>query len=50
MGSLILPPNGPIYLDTSGFIYSVERIEPSRKAVDRRLGRPEKTGLESKSG
>ena len=30
MGSLILPPNGPVYLDTSGFIYSVERIEPYR--------------------
>ena len=28
MGSLILPPNGPVYLDVSGFIYSVERIEP----------------------
>ena len=28
MGSLILPPDGPIYLDASGFIYSVERIEP----------------------
>ena len=28
MGSLILPPNGPVYLDASGFIYSVERIEP----------------------
>ena len=28
MGPLILPSSGPIYLDTSGFIYSVERIEP----------------------
>ena len=28
MGSLILPSNGPVYLDSSGFIYSVERIEP----------------------
>jgi predicted nucleic acid-binding protein len=28
MGTLILPTTGPIYLDTSGFIYSVERIEP----------------------
>ncbi len=28
MGSLLLPPNGPIYLDASGLIYSVERIEP----------------------
>ena len=30
MGPLILPTTGPIYLDTSGFIYSVERIEPYR--------------------
>jgi predicted nucleic acid-binding protein len=28
MGPLILPSTGPIYLDASGFIYSVERIEP----------------------
>ena len=28
MGSLILPASGPVYLDTNGFIYSVERIEP----------------------
>ena len=28
MGSLILPPNGPIYLDASGFICSVKHIEP----------------------
>ena len=28
MGSLTLPPSGPVYLDTSGFIYSVERIPP----------------------
>ena len=28
MGLLTLPPAGPIYLDASGFIYSVERIEP----------------------
>ena len=34
MGSLVLPRNGPIYLDASGFIYSVERIEPPRKAVN----------------
>jgi hypothetical protein len=34
MGSLILPPNGPIYLDASGFIYSVERIEPYRTLLD----------------
>ena len=34
MESLILPPNGPIYLDASGFIYSVERIEPCRTLLD----------------
>ena len=28
MGTLTLPSTGPIYLDASGFIYSVERIEP----------------------
>ncbi|MCY3921242.1 MAG: type II toxin-antitoxin system VapC family toxin [Chloroflexi bacterium] len=28
MGSLILPQSGSIYLDTSAFIYSVERHEP----------------------
>ena len=28
MGQLILPSSGSVYLDTSGFIYSVERIEP----------------------
>jgi hypothetical protein len=28
METLTLPPTGPIYLDASGFIYSVERIEP----------------------
>ena len=28
MGALILPTEGPIYLDTCGFIYSVEHIEP----------------------
>ena len=28
MGSLKLPPEGPVYLDASGFIYSVERIPP----------------------
>ena len=30
MGPLILPSGGPIYLDASAFIYSVERIEPYR--------------------
>ena len=34
MGSLILPPDGPIYLDASGFIYSVERIEPYRTLIE----------------
>ena len=34
MGSLILPPNGPICLDASGFICSVERIEPYRTLLD----------------
>jgi predicted nucleic acid-binding protein len=28
MGSLNLPKAGPVYLDTNGFIYSVERLEP----------------------
>ncbi len=28
MGELILPNTGSIYLDASGFIYSLERIEP----------------------
>ena len=28
MGHLALPDSGPIYLDTSGFIYTVERVEP----------------------
>ncbi len=28
MGSLTLPSNGPVYLDASEFIYSVERIQP----------------------
>nr|VFK15789.1 MAG: PIN domain-containing protein [Candidatus Kentron sp. LPFa]VFK31514.1 MAG: PIN domain-containing protein [Candidatus Kentron sp. LPFa] len=28
MGGLILPKNGPVYLDANCFIYSVERIEP----------------------
>lgn len=28
MGTLTLPTSGPIYLDASGFTYSVERIEP----------------------
>ncbi len=28
MGPLTLPVNGPVYLDTNRFIYSVESIEP----------------------
>nr|VFK79454.1 MAG: hypothetical protein BECKSD772D_GA0070982_105020 [Candidatus Kentron sp. SD] len=28
MGRLILPGDGPVYLDTNCFICSVERIEP----------------------
>ncbi len=28
MGHLTLPDRGPIYLDTSGFIYTVEHVEP----------------------
>ena len=31
---MTLPPNGPIYLDASGFIYSVERIEPYRSLLE----------------
>ncbi len=34
MGPLILPVNGPVYLDTNGFIYSVERIEPYRTLLE----------------
>ena len=34
MAQLILPPSGPIYLDASGFIYSVERIEPYRTLLE----------------
>ncbi len=34
MGSLILPDDGPIYLDANGFIYSVERVEPYRALLD----------------
>ena len=29
-----MPSSGPIYLDTSGFIYSVERIEPYRALLE----------------
>ena len=34
MGSLTLPDSGPVYLDTNGFIYSVERIEPYRALLE----------------
>ena len=34
MGALTLPPSGPVYLDTNGFIYSVERIEPYRSILE----------------
>lgn len=34
MGPLTLPTSGPIYLDTNGFIYSVERIEPYRTLLE----------------
>ena len=34
MGTLILPPDGTIYLDSSAFIYSVERIEPYRTLLE----------------
>lgn len=34
MEPLTLPPNGPVYLDASGFIYSVERIEPYRTLLE----------------
>ena len=34
MGPLTLPPNGPVYLDANGFIYSVERVEPYRTSLE----------------
>lgn len=34
MEPLTLPSAGPIYLDTNGFIYSVERIEPYRTLLE----------------
>ena len=34
MGRLTLPSAGPVYLDASGFIYSVERIEPYRTLLE----------------
>ena len=34
MGTLTLPSSGSVYLDTVGFIYSVERIEPYRALLE----------------
>ena len=34
MGSLTLPLNGLIYIDASGLIYSVERVEPYRALLE----------------
>ena len=34
MGPLTLPEHVPIYLDAFWFIYSVERIEPSRTLME----------------
>ena len=34
MGPLTLATNGPVYLDTNCFIYSVERIEPYRTLLE----------------
>lgn len=34
MGELVLPTSGTVYLDANGFIYSIERIDPYRAALD----------------
>lgn len=34
MGSLEIPNTGPVYLDASAFIYSVERVEPYRALIE----------------
>ena len=34
MGPLTLPPSGLVYLDASGLIYSVERVEPYRTLLE----------------
>ena len=34
MGPLTLPPSGLIYIDASGLIYSVERVEPYRTLLE----------------
>ena len=43
MGLLTIPDGGPIYMDTCGFIYSVERIEPYRTLIES-VWRRAKTG------
>ena len=34
MGSLTLPPEGPVYLDANGFTYSVERSPPESDLLE----------------
>ena len=34
MGPLEIPSKGPVYLDASAFIYSVERIDPNRALIE----------------
>ena len=34
MGPLTLPTHGPVYLDSNGFIYSVELVEPYRTLLE----------------
>ena len=34
MGSLTLPPTGPVYIDANTVIYAVERIEPYRTLLE----------------
>ena len=34
MGALTLPDSEPVYLDSCGFIYSVERVEPYRTLLE----------------
>ena len=38
MGPLALPSAGLVYLDASGLIYSVERVEPYRTLLVSRVG------------
>lgn len=35
MGALKLPASGTVYLDSNGFIYSIERIDPYRSILDK---------------